>query len=82
MSYEQASFADLAPPSPRRGEYPLPEGARVEHCRSCGAEIVWAQTAQGKAIPLSLATAQTRNGVQYLLSHFSDCPDGKEWSKR
>ncbi len=79
---KQESFADLAAPGPRRGERPLPDGARIEHCRSCGADIVWARTEGEKAIPLSVATSQRRDGITYLLPHFVDCEHAKEWSKK
>lgn len=79
---EQDSFADLAPPGPRRGEYVCPLNARIDRCKSCKADIVWTRTEDGKAVPLSLATAQTRDGITYLLSHFSDCEHAKEWSKK
>ena len=79
---EQSSFADLAPAQRRRGEYPLPEGARIERCRSCNTQIVWARTAGDRPIPLSLATIQVRDGVQWLLPHFVDCPEGEKWSRR
>lgn len=74
----QAFAPDAAP---RRGEYPVPTGAAVETCRSCGAHVVWARTAGGRAIPLSVATIQRRAGVAYALAHFSDCPHGKDWSR-
>ena len=79
---KQESFADLAAPGPRRGERPLPEGARIDKCKSCNADIVWAHTEGEKAIPLSVATSQLRDGVTHLLPHFIDCPQGKEWSRR
>ena len=69
-------------PSPRKGEYLLPEGATIERCRSCGAQIVWARTEADRPIPLSLATVQRRDGKTWLLSHFTDCEHAKEWSKR
>lgn len=74
---------DLFPdvPALRRGEYALPAG-QVEACRSCGARIVWARTPAGRAIPLSLATVQRRDGVAYALPHFVDCPNAKEWSRK
>jgi hypothetical protein len=81
MSEQLDMFATL-PLGPRKGEYPMPENARIERCRSCGAEIVWTRTAQDRAIPLSLRSVQTRDGQQWLLSHFSDCPHAKEWSKK
>lgn len=69
-------------PAPRRGEHPLPEHGDVRTCASCGASIVWTTTAAGKRMPLSLATVATRGGVTYALSHFADCPEGKDWSKK
>jgi len=65
----------------RTGEYEVPQG-KVEHCRSCGASIVWANTPKGRAVPLSLATVQEHDGKRYALSHFTDCPQAKEWSKK
>jgi hypothetical protein len=79
---QQESFADLAAPGPRRGEMPMPEGARIDTCKSCNAQIVWAHTEGEKAIPLSLATSQQRDGVTYLLPHFVDCPHAREWSRK
>ena len=67
---------------PRKGEYLLPEGATIERCKSCEAQIVWARTEADRPIPLSLATVQTRDGKKWLLSHFSDCPDSTGWSRK
>jgi hypothetical protein len=77
----QANFLDAAEVGPRRGERPLPEGARIDRCKSCQAETVWIRTEDGRAMPLSVATAQQRDGITYLLPHFADCPEAKEWSK-
>lgn len=77
----QHSFLDQAAPPERKGEYALPPG-QVEACRSCGAQIVWTRTANDRSLPLSLATAQRRDGVTYCLPHFVDCPEAKDWSKR
>lgn len=66
----------------RRGEYEVPEHATPTTCRSCGAAMVWIKTANGRAMPLSLATVETRDGVRYALAHFADCPEAKEWSKK
>lgn len=79
---EQASFLDQTEPAERKGEYALPAHANVETCRSCGAQIVWARTANDRAIPLSLATLQRRGGVAYCLSHFVDCKDARDWSRK
>ena len=78
----QHSFLDEAAPAGRTGEYALPIGGTIEACRSCGAQIVWTETAKGKAIPLSLATVERRDGVAYCLSHFVDCPEAKDWSRK
>lgn len=77
----QADFFADVPNDARVGEYPLPAAGNLAHCRSCGADIVWTRTARGIAVPLSLATVQTREGKKYALSHFADCPDSKEWKK-
>jgi len=82
MNEQQQSFLDLAGPTHRTGEYAVPAGANVESCRSCGAQIVWAVTANDRAIPLSLATMQRRGGTAYCLSHFVDCKDAREWSRK
>lgn len=69
-------------PEPRKGEYLIPAGARAGSCRSCGADVLWITTAKGSAMPLSVATIEERDGERYALSHFSDCPQGKGWSKK
>lgn len=66
----------------RPHEYLLPPNAYLSRCGSCGAAMAWTKTANGKAMPLSLATVETREGVKYCLPHFVDCPQAKEWSKR
>jgi hypothetical protein len=66
----------------RPTEYVLPDHAYISKCGSCGAPMSWVKTKNGKAMPLSLATVETRDGVRYALPHFIDCPDAKEWSKR
>ena len=53
---QQASFADLAPPGPRRGEYLVPDGAAPARCASCDAQIVWTHTA-------SVIARKGRNGA-------------------
>lgn len=63
------------------GEYLIPTGVDVEQCRSCGANIVWAKTAAGKAVPLSLALVEQRGGQRITKTHFVDCPDGRGWKK-
>ena len=89
----QLPLFDDAPPAPataapapdaqrRRGEYVVPRGRAVEHCKSCGASIVWARTAGNKPIPLSLKTVRhDKEGTRWAMPHFIDCKQGKEWSK-
>ena len=64
----------------RIGEYPVPPSARVARCASCQAAIVWTKTEAGRAIPLSVAMVEEREGVRYALTHFADCEHAKEWS--
>ena len=51
--------------------------ARIEHCRSCGAPVWWGRTAKGKACPLDV-----QSGERTAVSHFSTCPQAKDWTKR
>jgi hypothetical protein len=67
-------------------------------CGSCGAEIFWARTVNGKSIPLEYATAATPKGNIYVeedvarvvpsgtgafISHFVTCPASRVYrSKR
>jgi hypothetical protein len=62
--------------------YPVPDDSTMETCRSCGAKIIWAKTLQGKAIPLSVASIEWRGKERYANSHFSDCPDAKDWRQQ
>ena len=66
----------------RPGEFPIPEGEAPGACRSCGASIVWMVTEAGKRMPLSLATARRAGERRVALSHFADCPHGREWKQR
>lgn len=66
----------------RPHEYELPDNAYQVKCRSCGEWMSFVRTPNGKAIPLSLKTAETRDGVTYALPHFADCPQAKEWSTK
>jgi len=66
----------------RKGEYELPANAVPTRCHSCGAGMIWVNTAKGRALPLSVATIEERDGGKYALPHFADCPQSKEWSKR
>ena len=78
---EQLSFIEQAAPAGRSHEYELPASAKIEHCKSCDAQIVWTRTPTGRAVPLALSTVQTRDGKRYAVSHFRDCPNAKEWGR-
>jgi hypothetical protein len=41
--------------------------------------MAFIRTANGKAMPLSLATIETRDGVRYALPHWVDCKHAAEW---
>lgn len=77
-AYQEArgDSTELAP-----GEFVIPAGAKVEHCRSCDAPIVWTRTAEGKAIPLSLDLAEERGGLRIAKTHFVDCKHRREWRR-
>jgi hypothetical protein len=67
---------------PRKGEQLIPAGARHGQCRSCQADVIWISTANGRPMPLSIATIEERDGQRFALPHFVNCPQGKGWSKR
>lgn len=66
----------------RKNEYEVPERHQLGECRSCHAAITWMKTPAGKAMPLSVASIETRDGVRYALPHFADCPEAKDWSRK
>jgi hypothetical protein len=80
MSKEALPERDLFGGRPH--EYALPADPYVARCGSCGAGMAWIKTPAGKAMPLSMATVEERDGVKYALPHFVDCPDAKDWSKK
>jgi hypothetical protein len=51
--------------------------ARVEHCRSCGAQIWWGRTKAGRACPFDIV-----DGRHTAITHFSSCPNARSHSKR
>lgn len=69
-------------PRPRKGEHIMPADAQAVACKSCGMPIVWTHTAAGRALPLSVATVEERDRERFALSHFVDCPHGRDWSRR
>lgn len=65
----------------RPGEYMLPKVPLMPaRCQSCKAAIVFIRTRSGAMMPLSLSTVEERDGDQYAMPHWIDCPDSKEWS--
>lgn len=46
-------------------------------CRSCGAQVVWEQTASGKKMPMDVEPGPDGKRV----SHFATCPQADEWRK-
>jgi hypothetical protein len=58
---------------------------KIEHCKSCGAKIVWMRTVAGKFIPVDADTVQ-EGDVKFIpisrhVSHFATCPQSKKWRK-
>ncbi len=49
----------------------------MEHCRSCGAPVMWGKTKSGKWCPFDV-----QNGEKTEVSHFTTCPDASKWSKK
>lgn len=46
------------------------------HCAGCGAAMIWHRTERGKAMPLSVATAQPAGSNGWNLEpHWADCPE-------
>jgi hypothetical protein len=82
VAWLNTPMEESEPRMPRPNEYAVPDDATPTTCRSCGAGMVFIKTAQGKALPLSVATIEVRDGVRYALPHFADCPNSKEWSKK
>ncbi len=67
----------------RKGEYKVPEYvSHVVPCRSCGKSMIFIKTDAGKAMPLSVATIEYRDGSKFALPHFADCEQANEWSKK
>lgn len=71
------------PPTRTPRYWDVPD-APESHCRSCGAAIIWiTNPAKGTQIPLSVATITTDAlGQRVAVSHFTDCPQAKGWTKR
>lgn len=62
--------------------YPVPPEHEVS-CRSCGAAIVWGVTDAGKAVPLSVRRLRYNAENEPIApSHFTDCPNAKQHSRK
>lgn len=75
MTATQATFIEDVP----AGYYEVPVGAKVEHCRSCKASVVWTKTSRGAAIPLDTTGHITVEGKRFAKTHFATCPHGRQW---
>jgi ssDNA-binding Zn-finger/Zn-ribbon topoisomerase 1 len=51
--------------------------AEVKQCRSCGADVVWGYTVNGKRCPFNV----DETGRPTQQSHFETCPQARSWSK-
>lgn len=54
-------------------------------CRSCGKEIVWMKTVNGKNIPVDAETAETGDDMfdaQRHTTHFATCPQADQHRKK
>lgn len=69
--------------------------ARPGRCRSCGQHILWARTPAGKWMPIVpdaqgrlcldgnvvLSIPDGEDASERFTSHFSNCPEAKDWRK-
>ena len=55
----------------------------MSECRSCGDEIVWMVTPNGKKIPVDAETVSDREAEVFdretMTTHFQTCPQSKQW---
>ncbi len=64
----------------------------MARCKSCGAEIIWATTSNGKKVPLDVKaekryvlygrSGETAKLVNTYVTHFVTCPDAKVFRKK
>ena len=61
-----------------------------DHCKSCDAEIIWAKTTNGKAMPLNVKKTRVlvlnaSGNIDFSQfgheSHFATCPNADAWRK-
>lgn len=55
----------------------MSEPVQISHCRSCGAEITWAQTKNNRLAPYDVVDGQPTE-----TNHFATCPQRDQWRKR
>jgi hypothetical protein len=55
----------------------IDQDAPIRHCESCGALIWWGFTATRKRNPFDVI-----DGARTAVTHFSTCPQAREWSRR
>lgn len=61
----------------------LLDDATIKSCTSCGAPIVWGETANGKRCPFSVALlVKDKDGRWMMGTHFADCPNAGGHRKR
>jgi hypothetical protein len=64
-------------------EWHVPRPTKESRCRSCGARVVWVETATGKKMPLDLSHARTlEDGESAAPSHFAFCKDADRWRNK
>jgi hypothetical protein len=60
-------------PTPRRLDgVTFPDGAKVSHCKGCGAAICWGLTKAGKKNPFDFDLV---TGKPTSITHWSTCPE-------
>jgi hypothetical protein len=59
----------------------------MPQCRSCGDPVIWIETQNGKKHPVDTKPEKRwiyQNEIWSIVdtytSHFTTCPDGKDWS--
>jgi hypothetical protein len=50
------------------------KGWAMARCRSCHAEVIWSETANGRRAPF--------DAPEGIVSHFATCPQRDEWRKQ
>jgi hypothetical protein len=59
--------------------------ANADKCRSCGAEIVWLKTINGKNMPVDAETFEDGDELfepKRHTSHFATCPDAEKFRRK